>query len=247
MGSLISQEASKSPERFQLTGAIEHEGHPQLGQPLPSQTRIKISSDLKNVLQEADLLIEFTTTEASVAHARIAAERKVPVIIGTTGFSNDQFDQLQNLARQVPIFWSPNMSIGIVVVRRAIASISKLLLNFGLGEHTRVNISEIHHTQKKDKPSGTAKALAQELFKSTGWLIKDEEIEAKRAGDVVGIHSVTFHCGSERIRMEHEAIDRRVFAQGALLIAQNFHRLYKQPGWYGMDDFVSAIEKEKGR
>jgi len=247
MGSLLIEEALQDHVHFQLVGGIEHPGHPQEGQPLPGNPTLRVGSDLSALLKNADLLIEFSTPEASISHAKAAAQMKVPMIIGTTGFSADQLGQLQKLAQAIPIFWSPNMSIGIVIVRRAITSISKLLLNFGLAEQTKVSICETHHTQKKDSPSGTAKALAQELFKATGWLIKDEEIEARREGDVVGIHSVTFQSGSEKIRLENEALDRRVFAQGALLVARGFRSLFKKPGWYGMDDFVSAVQKEGDR
>ena len=245
MGTLLAEEAVKDPSHFTLTGALEHAGHPQLGKPLPARQSIRVSDDLRSLLRQADLMIEFTLPEATLANARIAAEAKVPMIIGTTGFTPEQTAELKELARRIPIFWSPNMSIGIVIVRRAINSISKLLFNFGLAEQIKVGISETHHTKKVDKPSGTAKALAQELLKATGWLIRDEEIEAKREGEVIGVHEVTFRAPSENIGLRHEATDRRVFAQGALLVARNFQELWKKPGFYGMDDFVSAIEKGK--
>lgn len=245
MGSLVVEEAAKEKNlsRFQVVGGVERAGHPQLGQHLPGVVgSARVTSNLEDIIRAGNLIIEFTLPEATLDHAKIAAEINVPMIIGTTGFTTQQFEQLQNLSRKIPIFWSPNMSIGIVVVRRAMTAISQLLFRFGLGEQAQANISEIHHTKKLDKPSGTAKALAQELLKSTGWLIKDEEIEAKREGDVIGVHAVTFRCPSENITLIHEATDRRVFAQGAVLIAKNFHRLWKKPGWYGMDNFVSAIE-----
>ena len=244
MGALIVEEAAKE-NRFQVVGGVEGARHHQLGQHLPGGAgSAKITSNLEELIRAGNLILEFTLPEATLEHARVAAEFGVPMIIGTTGFTNQQFNQLQDLSRKIPIFWSPNMSVGIVVVRRAITAISQLLFKFGLGEQTQTNISEIHHTKKLDKPSGTAKALAQELFKSTGWLIKDEEIESKREGDVIGVHAVTFRCPSENITLLHEATDRRVFAQGALLIARNFHSLWKSPGWYTMDHFVSAIENK---
>ena len=247
MGSLIIEEAVKDPAHFMLAGGIEHLGHPQIGQPLAGAPKIRVSTDLKTLLPQADLLIEFTTPEATLEHARLAAEAKVAMILGTTGFTEEQFTQLRELSKRTSIFWSPNMSIGIVITRRAIHAISQLLFNFGLAEQTKAQISETHHTRKKDAPSGTAKALAQELFKATGWLIKDEEIEAKREGDIIGIHSVTFDTGPERITLQHEATDRRVFAQGALLVARNFSAIrdHQTAGWYDMDDFVTAMEKTK--
>ena len=245
MGTLLTEEAAKDPHHFTLAGALEHPGHPQIGQPLPAKPDLRISDDLQEVLGGAGLLVEFTTPDATLSNARAAAAAKVPMVIGTTGFTADQLAELKRISRKIPIFWSPNMSIGIVILRRTISSLSKLLFDFGVAEKVQANISEIHHTQKLDKPSGTAKALAEELLKATGWLIRDEEIEAKREGEVIGIHSVTFRAPSENLTLMHEATDRRVFAQGALLVAGNFRTLWKKPGLYSMDDFVSAVEKTK--
>ena len=250
MGSLIIQEALKDSTHFQIAAAVEYPGHPQIGKPLEGHSRIIVRSDaeLPALLQQgADLIIEFTTPEATLTNAQHAAHAHIPIIIGTTGFTQEQLKALTVLSKQIPIFWSPNMSIGIVIIRRAINAISQLLFKFGLGERTRPQISETHHEKKKDKPSGTAKALAEELFKATGWLIRDEEIEAKREGEVIGIHAVTFDTGTEKILLHHEAMDRSVFAQGALLVAKNFHHLYDTHtnGMYGMDDFVTAMEKIK--
>ena len=245
MGSLIIEEACRQPSHFQVAAALEQAGHPQLGQPLACAPTLRSEGDAAAALARAELLIEFTTPEASLAHAAAAASARVPMLIGTTGFTPQQTEQLKAHARRIPIFWSPNMSLGIVVVRRAIGAISELLFNFGLAEKTKVSMAETHHTRKKDAPSGTAKALRDELLKHTGWLIKDEEIEAKREGEVIGIHSLTFECESEKITLTHEATDRRVFAQGALVVARRFRELWSQPGWYGMDDFVSAMQKAR--
>ena len=247
MGSLIIEEALSRSADFQVAAALEYPGHPQLGQPLPAAPSLRPEGDVTAALARADLLIEFTTPEATLAHAKAAAQAHKPMVIGTTGLTPAQFEELRAIARQAPLFWSPNMSLGIVVVRRVIGAISELLFNFGLAEKTRVSMSETHHTRKKDTPSGTAKALRDELLKQTGWLIKDEEIEAKREGDVIGSHSLTFECESEKITLTHEATDRRVFAQGALVVARHFRTLWTQPGWYGMDDFVSAMQKQKVR
>lgn len=245
MGALIIEEAAKEKNlsRFQVVGGVEGTGHPQIGQHLPGVVgSAKVTSNLEDIIHAGNLIIEFTLPEATLEHAEIAAKFKVPIIIGTTGFTNEQLKQLKSLALKIPIFWSPNMSLGIVVVRRAITAISQLL--FKLDLETQAHISEIHHTKKLDKPSGTAKALAQELYKSTGWLIEDEKIESKREGEVVGVHSVMFRCPSENITLMHEATDRRVFAQGAVSIAKHFLGLWKKPGWYSMDHYISAIENK---
>lgn len=244
MGSLIVEEAAKEKNLslLQVVGGVEGTGHPQIGQNLPVIGSAKITSDLNELIHVANLIIEFTTPAATLNHAKTAAKAGIPLLIGTTGFTPEQFDQLQTLSRQIPIFWSPNMSLGIVVVRRTIGSISQQILNFGLSDKTKVHISETHHTQKKDAPSGTAKTLRDELLKQTGWLIRDEEIEARREGEIIGIHSVVFDLGSEKITLTHEATDRRVFAQGALVVARHLRELWAGPGFYGMDNFVSAIQ-----
>ncbi|MBI3332572.1 MAG: 4-hydroxy-tetrahydrodipicolinate reductase [Candidatus Omnitrophica bacterium] len=239
MGSLIVEEALKLPGSFELVGALEQEGHPRIGRPLAGCPRVKVSGDSKGLLAQADLLIEFTTPEATLAHAQAAADAQVPMLIGTTGFSPDQLERLKAFSKRIPIFWSPNMSIGIVVVRRAIGSLFNLLKQFELDGAVRISLSETHHVKKKDAPSGTARLLAEEVRKVTGRSIKESEIEAKREGEVVGIHSVTFDSGAERITLEHEAKDRRVFAQGAVTVARHFHQLCSRPGWYGMDQFIS--------
>ncbi|MBI3312458.1 MAG: 4-hydroxy-tetrahydrodipicolinate reductase [Candidatus Omnitrophica bacterium] len=247
MGSLLVEEALADRTHFALAAGVESPGHPDSGHPIAQGQTASVTSDFRSTLKTADLVIEFTQPEVTIAHANMAAEARVPMLIGTTGFTPAQFDALQGIARQIPVFWSPNMSVGIVIVRRAITAVSKLLFDFGLGEKTRVTLSETHHTRKLDKPSGTAKALRDELLKQTGWLIRDEEIEAKREGDVIGIHSVTFHSPSEKITLTHEATDRRVFAQGALVIARNFRAFFSKPGWYTMDHYVEAIQKGTAR
>ena len=245
MGGLIIEEALKDRSHFELSGAVEHTGHPEIGKPLAGN--LTITADLKSALQKADLLIEFTTPEATLQNARVAAESRVPMVIGTTGLTPEQFQTLEKLAQHIPIFWSPNMSIGIVMMRRTIGSLWKLLEDFQLDQSVQIGLSETHHAKKKDKPSGTAKLLAQEIFKTAQRRIDDGDIEAKREGDVVGIHSVTFQGPSEKITLQHEATDRRVFAQGALLVARHFLALWKNPGLYGMDDFLTALQKEKNR
>lgn len=238
MGALICEEAAKDSARFELVGAVEHKGHPMIGKPLASHPRLNVTDDLRIALTHADLAIEFTNPEASVRNAKIVADTKVAMVIGTTGFTPEQFSQLRESAKQIPIFWSPNMSVGIIIVRRTIASIFELFRKFGLNDSVKVQMSEVHHTEKKDAPSGTAKQLAEDVRKASGLPFRDEEITAIREGTVVGIHTLTLESGAERIQLQHEATDRRVFAQGALLVSENFLKKFSRPGWYTMDDLL---------
>jgi 4-hydroxy-tetrahydrodipicolinate reductase len=241
MGALIVEEALQDPGHFELVGAVEGEGHPRLGQPVPGASKIRVGHRLEEPLKKgADLIVEFTTPEASARHAGEAARAKVPLLVGTTGLSDHQFGQLREAARQIPILWSPNLSVGIAIVRKTIPPLFDQLRRFGLVPRTRIKLSETHHLQKKDSPSGTALQLAEDIRKASGLPLADGEIEAIREGQVVGVHTLSLEFGSERITLRHEAADRRVFAQGALLIAGEFLRLCRSPGLYRMDDLLSA-------
>lgn len=247
MGSLLVEEALRQKGHFQLTGVLEQAGHPEVGRPLPQKPDLKVSSNLDALIAQADLLVEFTTPDASVAHAKIAAQAKLPMVIGTTGFSEDQLDQLRQFAKQTPIFWSPNMSIGITLVRRLIREGLALLTQLHLADPSslKMEVFEIHHTQKKDAPSGTAKQLAQDLAAASGRNPTQIPIGFKREGEVVGLHRIRLDLmGSERIVLEHEATSRKVFAEGALLAARHFYAQAKnRPGWYGMDDVVRSLAR----
>lgn len=239
MGMLIIEEIVKEPAHFTLVGALEHPGHPRIGQPLPAKPNLKVGDNLPALLLKADLLIEFTTPEATLLHAKDAAEAGVAMIIGTTGLTSQQIDQLRSqIHGKIPVFISPNMSMGIFVLRKTVGDISKRLSRCGIPVHMK--LSETHHAKKKDRPSGTAKQLAKDVQEATGQVIPDDKISVTRDEnyDVVGIHAVSFEIGAERITLEHEALDRRVFAQGALVAAKAFLKIDRKPGWYTMDDLV---------
>ncbi|MBI1953775.1 MAG: 4-hydroxy-tetrahydrodipicolinate reductase [Candidatus Omnitrophica bacterium] len=238
MGSLIVEEILKDPLRFQLAGAFEQAGHEKLGAGIPGAPGVRVQSDLASHLAGVQSLIEFTTAGATVEHARYASAAGVPMVIGTTGFDPSQMEELRSLAARIPIFWSANMSLGVVILRQALRSLADGYRKFGLLDKAAIALSETHHVRKKDKPSGTAKLLAQEIFRAAGRKIQDQEIEARRIGEVVGIHSVSFVTPAEKISIQHEALDRRLFAQGALWAAQAFQAFWKKPGWYEMDDLL---------
>jgi len=238
MGSLILEEALKDFNHFRLSGIVEHPTHPQIGKPHPVCSTLTVASDLNPILPHADLLIEFTTPQATVEHAELAARYRVGMLTGTTGLSDEDKRRLQQAAQSIPILWAPNFSMGIALLRRTMAHLFHLIDRFGLKDKTAFRLSETHHIHKQDKPSGTAKVLAQDLRTLTGREIADQDIEAIRMGEVVGLHTVTFCLPAEDIRLTHEALDRRVFAQGALWAARHFHRIAAKPGWYTLEDFI---------
>ena len=146
--------------------------------------------------------IDFTAPEASMATAAMAAEMSVPLVIGTTGFSEAQKAELLALAQKTPLFWSANMSVGINVLMRFLPELAR-----ALGPAYDMEMVEIHHGRKKDAPSGTALALGEKLAEARGWELsevrcsardgiigarpqKEIGIQAVRGGDVVGVHTV---------------------------------------------------------
>ncbi|MBD5627192.1 MAG: 4-hydroxy-tetrahydrodipicolinate reductase [Desulfovibrio sp.] len=191
--------------------------------------------------------IDFTAPEASMATAAMAAVLGVPLVIGTTGFSEAQKAQLRELAQKTPLFWSANMSVGINVLMRLLPELAR-----ALGPAYDMEMVEIHHGRKKDAPSGTALALGEKLAEARGWELpevrcsardgiigarpqKEIGIQALRGGDVVGVHTVYFLGPGERIEVTHEAHSRENFAGGALRAARWLSG--RKPGrLYSMED-----------
>jgi 4-hydroxy-tetrahydrodipicolinate reductase len=165
-GIAVGAHIGEFKDLYEIAGLIEHSAHPRIGKPLLELdvSNIMVTANMRTALLKADLLIEFTTPEATVQNALIAAETKIPMVIGTTGLSEEQFSQLRLLSKHIPIFWSPNMSLGVYIVRKMTQLLGLYLKKFNF-EPSDVKIEETHHIGKKDKPSGTAKQLAEDIAK----------------------------------------------------------------------------------
>jgi len=178
------------------------------------------------------VVVDFTSPEASLATAGCAAGHGNPVVIGTTGFSPGQREKLEEYARVSPVFWSPNMSVGVNVLLKALPELVRLL-----GDAYDVDIVELHHNRKKDAPSGTALRLAECVAGAKGWALaetgcyhregitgerpkREIGVQTVRGGDIVGVHTVYFMGPGERIEVTHQAHSRENFAQGALRAAR---------------------------
>jgi 4-hydroxy-tetrahydrodipicolinate reductase len=172
------------------------------------------------VLAECDAVIDFSAPSALISLLSLVKEHKKPLIIGTTGYSQDDRDLIKKAAAAVPILHAPNFSLGMSIYMEAAALISKKF-------SSTANIIEIHHEQKKDKPSGTALELAA-LLKS------ENSIHSIRAGDEIGLHTILFTGKHENIEMRHQATSRDVFAHGALMAATFL--VSKSPGYYSLKD-----------
>ena len=244
---------------FAIGAAFEAPGHASLGKEYgtvlghPSSLGVSIGHDAKAALSSGDVLIEFTTPEVTVEHARLAQQACRPMVIGTTGLSEAHVGTLREAAKAIPIVFSPNMSLGVNVLCE-LAQLAAQRLGLGYD----VEVVEAHHKAKKDAPSGTAKRLAEVLAatrkaaesaccgtSSPARMVPARSqptntipVHAVRAGDIVGDHTVIFAGPAERLELTHRAHSRDVFAQGALRAAQFVHR--QGPGLYDMSHVLKA-------
>ncbi len=236
-----------------LSGAFERLDHPSINKDAGStaglgELGIKIAGSLEAVVHQGDVLIDFTTPDSTIEHMRLAAARKLPMVIGTTGMTDSALKELKLLSREIPCVFAPNMSMGVNVMFKIAADMARIL-----GKDYDMEILETHHRQKVDAPSGTAVRLAEIMADSVGWDLNDVGvferkgligkrsrreigIQTWRAGDIVGEHTVMFGGIGERLELTHRAHNRDNFARGAVRAAV---WLMDQPeGLYDMQDVL---------
>lgn len=238
MGRALIQ-AVRAEAQCRLVGATVRPGHPQCGQDAGTVASgapldVALTDQLAPLLADTaqiPVIIDFTAPEASLAHAALAAERRAPMVIGTTGFSETQVAQLRHASRHCAIVFSPNTSIGVNIFWHAATMVARLCR-----EHYAIAIDETHHIHKKDAPSGTAKHLHSIVAAAAGRAAAEIPVLSQRRDEVVGDHRITFTGPGDVLTVSHHAKDRGIFAQGALLAA---HWVAQQaPGWYGMSDVL---------
>ena len=237
-----------------LAGAIEGKGHHAVGDDAGEtagcgRAGFPITDDLAALLDRGEVVIDFSAPEATLDHIRTVAQHRRAMVIGTTGFSAPQLEELKSLAGQVPCVLSPNMSVGVNLICKVIGEMAKTL-----GDEYDVEVIEAHHRLKKDAPSGTALKIAEVLAKAVNrdldqvgvyarkGLIGERKkgeigIQTIRAGDIVGDHTILFGGMGERIEVTHRASSRDTFAGGALRAARWVVR--QPPGLYDMMDVLS--------
>ncbi|MGM9537809.1 MAG: 4-hydroxy-tetrahydrodipicolinate reductase [Candidatus Onthomonas sp.] len=202
-----------------------------------------------NFTGEADAIIDFSSPKALDGLLAFATERKVPVVLATTGYTEAQLAKIDEASKVVPIFRSANMSLGINVVLDLVKRAAAIL-----GESCDIEIVERHHNRKVDAPSGTALMLADAAREGLDYDVeynygrherrmarpKNEiGISAVRGGTIVGVHEVIFAGRDEVIEIRHEAQSREIFASGAVKAAK-FLATVTQPGLYNMQQLVAA-------
>lgn len=241
-----------------LAGAIEPAGHPALGQDLgvlvgADPADLALTADAAALIAACDVVIEFSTPEATVAHAALAAGRGIGHVIGTTGLSEEQEQAVRDTARRTAIMRAANMSLGVNLLLGLTAQVARALSP----EAFDIEILEMHHRHKVDAPSGTALALGEAAARGRGVSLGEVAARGRdgltgartagaigfaalRGGDVVGDHVVIFAGAGERIELAHRATDRRIYARGAVTAARWLHG--KPPGLYGMADVLGLAE-----
>ncbi|KAB2643011.1 MAG: 4-hydroxy-tetrahydrodipicolinate reductase [Verrucomicrobia bacterium] len=200
------------------------------------------------ILHAADVVIDFTTLEATLPLVEKCVTAKKALVIGTTGHSSEVRKQIESASKNIPMIFSPNFSIGVNTLfwltRKATAI---------LGSHYDAEIIELHHRFKKDAPSGTARHLAEIIAEVRN--VDDEKevrhgrvgipgerssneigIHALRAGDAIGEHTVLLGTLGERLELTYRASSREAYAQGALRAAEWL--CHKEPGYYDMEDVL---------
>ncbi|MGD0946090.1 MAG: 4-hydroxy-tetrahydrodipicolinate reductase [Candidatus Binatia bacterium] len=246
--SLIAQS-----EAATLAGALEAAGHAALGKDAGDvagvgHLGVPISEDFAAALLPGAVALDFTNAAAALEHLRTAVERCNAIVIGATGFNDQQQAEIDRLAPQTRCVIAPNMSVGITVLQRLVREAAT-----ALGADFDPEIVELHHRLKVDAPSGTALALGRALAEATGRNFSADAvygrqgmvgqrrqqeigIMALRGGDVVGDHTVVFAGLGERLELTHRAQSRECLARGAIRAAL---WLVQQPlGRYAMSDVL---------
>ena len=245
--------ALSDDDRFVLKGAFESPDHPAIGQDAGLLAGVGLSGvivedSFEKTDRDADVLIDFTTPEATLKNVRVAKSRNLAMVIGTTGFSDDILHEITGIVSEIKCVMAPNMSVGVNVMFKIAGELAKIL-----GNDYDMEIIEAHHNLKKDAPSGTALRLADVLAGATGrdlestavycrkGIIGERDrdeigIQVIRGGDITGEHTVMFAGTGERIELIHRAHNRGNFARGALRAAL---WVVKQPeGLYDMQDVL---------
>lgn len=246
MGSMIAGLAEE--EGFHLAGLVDR---PEYTAKL-AHWGCPVSSDAAAVFAACPpaVIIDFTAPEVALNTARLAARLGNPLVIGVTGFTAEHKHELEQLALKTPLFWSPNMSVGVNVLLDVLPRLARLL-----GPGYDLEMVEIHHNKKKDAPSGTALRLAESMAEGRDWKLSDVAccaregqtgerpaaqigIQTVRGGDVAGVHTAYFIGQGERIEITHHAHSRENFARGALRAAAWMYD--KKPGkLYSIQDVLT--------
>lgn len=241
MGNTIKN-LSLSYDNLRVVCGVDHKAS--------EDSNVKTYTDIMDVTEEIDIIIDFSHPNSLDSLLSYALKDKIGVVICTTGHTEEQLDKIKEASKQIPIFMSYNMSIGINVLQKLLSTALKALY-----PDYDMEIIEKHHNQKVDAPSGTAimlmntiKDFVDENFKDEihfnygrlGEKKRDKKeigVHSIRGGNIIGEHDVIFAANNEIIELKHTALSRDVFAQGCLKAALYLYG--KNPGMYNMNSMLN--------
>jgi 4-hydroxy-tetrahydrodipicolinate reductase len=236
-----------------LHGALDRADSPQIGRDAGEQfgkkSGVLISHDVDAALKGADVLVDFTRPEPSLVYLAACQKAGVNMVIGTTGFTYEQKAVIANAAKDIPVVFAPNMSVGVTLLINLVQAAAKVL-----NEGYDIEVIEAHHRHKVDAPSGTALRLGEAAASALGRNLEECAIYGRegvtgerdpstigfatvRGGDVVGDHTVLFAGIGERVELTHKASSRATFALGALRAGKFMQG--KKSGLFDMQDVLS--------
>jgi 4-hydroxy-tetrahydrodipicolinate reductase len=251
MGRMLVEAVLAAPD-CRLAGALDRPGSPAIGQDagafLGQATGVMVTADLHQGLAGAQVLIDFTRPEGTLAHLAACRDLGVKMVIGTTGFTPDQKAQIETAAAGLAIVMAPNMSVGVNVMLRLLDQAAR-----ALAQGYDIEIIEAHHRHKVDAPSGTALQMGEVIAAALGRDLKDCAVHVRegvtgprdpssigfatvRGGDIVGDHTALFAGTGERIEITHRSSSRATYAQGSLRAARFLAT--RTAGLYGMADVL---------
>ncbi len=252
MGRTLIEAARQQPSIL-LGAAIERAGSTLIGVDAGELAgvgamNVAITDSLDKVVDDFDILIDFTSPEASIVHTDWCAKNGKAIVIGTTGFNHAQKEQISAYSESTPIVMAPNMAVGVNLMWKLLEVAAKVM-----GDYTDIEIIEGHHRYKKDAPSGTALKMGEVIAEALGRDLekcavygregitgeRDREtigFSTIRAGDLVGEHTALFADIGERIEITHKASSRMTFANGAMRAASWV--VDQDPGLYDMQQVL---------
>jgi 4-hydroxy-tetrahydrodipicolinate reductase len=249
-------EAVLAAPALTLASAFDIAGSPMLGRDAGEHcgraTGVSVGSDVDAAIAQADVLVDFTRPEGTLAHLAACARHHVAAVVGTTGLSDAQKATVLGHGRAIPIVFAANMSVGVTVLLSLVESTAR-----ALGPEYDIEIVEMHHRHKVDAPSGTALRLGEAAATGMSRSLADSAVYARhgitgerapgtigfaalRGGDVVGEHAVVFAGTGERIELIHRATSRQLFAGGALR-AIEFVAAKRTQGQSGVFDMPDVL------
>lgn len=245
--------ACNQAEGCRLTAAIEHSGNPLLGTDAGDLAGIgaidvKLVDTLAEVAGQFDVLIDFSSPEATLDNLAFCVAHGNSIVIGTTGFSDVQKQHISDAAKRINVVFAPNMSVGVNLCFKLLDMAARVL-----GDDVDIEIIEAHHRHKVDAPSGTALRMGEVVADALGRNLDECAIygregisgerdrktigfESIRAGDIVGDHTVMFAAEGERVEITHKASSRMTFANGAVRAA--IWLKSQNAGLYDMQDVL---------